>query len=63
MTQKDLTKKLQNRINVYNDIIKRLDRVTSGNYMHVVAGIKYTLKCMVDNDKALIDDIIDDNDE
>ena len=59
MTQKELTIKLKNRIRVYNDIIKRLDRVTSGNYMHAVKAIQHTLKCMVDNDKALINEIKD----
>lgn len=59
MTQDDLKNKIKGRIKVYNDLIKRLNRVTSGNYMHAIANIKYTLKCMVDNDKALINDIDD----
>ena len=52
MTDKDLLKR---RIDTYNNLISRLDRITSANYMHIVAGMRCTLKAMIDNNLAIID--------
>lgn len=52
MTDKDLLKR---RIDTYNNLISRLDRMTSANYMHIVAGMRSTLKAMIDNNLAIID--------
>lgn len=52
MIDKDLLKR---RIDTYNNLISRLDRMTSANYMHIVAGMRCTLKAMIDNNQAMID--------
>ncbi len=52
MIDKDLLKR---RIDTYNNLISRLDRITSANYMHIVAGMRCTLKAMIDNNLAIID--------
>ena len=51
------TNLLKRRNDTYRNLINRLDRMTSANYMHIVAGMRCTLKAMVDNNQVMIDSI------
>lgn len=48
---------LKRRNDTYRNLISRLDRMTSGNYMHIVASMRCTLNAMIDNNQAMIDSV------